>query len=203
MIRQVKRFFYYNAVAILVAVQLVVLINYWYFIYRNITTAAINDTIVYQGKLVDSTSVAIDDGNYKMRFRIYDAATTGTLLWSEAWDGSDQNPNTGGTQGSTVSLSGGVFTAELNSLCSSWTNSNATCVVSGSGADFNTASLYLQVELDVDGNGAYEEIFTPRKRFSSTAYAMNADKLDGNDVGTTGTVIPLLSTANYWSGGQF
>ena len=40
-------------------------------------------TINYQGKLTDASGVALN-GYYNMEFRIYDAASGGTLLWSES-----------------------------------------------------------------------------------------------------------------------
>ena len=191
---KIKKAFLYNFVAAIIAFQVIVLFNYWLFIYRNVTQAAINDTIAYQGKIVDSNSVAPPDGEYNMRFAIYDAATAGTLLWTETWNGTDQ-----GVSSDTVTVTDGVFTVELNSLCGSWTG--GTCASNG-GVDFDANSLFLQVELDVDGNDAYEEVFLPRKRFTSTAFSMNADKVDGKDVGTSGNKIPLLDAVNTWSGLQ-
>jgi hypothetical protein len=191
--RRAKKILFYNLIVIIVAIQVVALLNYWFLIYRNIVEASINDTIVYQGKVVtSSTSVAIDDGEYNMRFVVYDAETSGNALWTEVWDGTNQ-----GVDSAQVTITDGFFTVELNALCGSWTG--GSCASNG-GVDFNTSSLFLQVEMDVDGNDAYEEIFTPRKQFSATAYAMNTDTLDGYDVGTFGDAIPLLSADNIWSG---
>ncbi len=47
---------------------------------------AIPQQINYQGKLTDDTGVALD-GSYDLVFRIYDAPTGGTLLWSETHSG--------------------------------------------------------------------------------------------------------------------
>lgn len=189
----IKKIVWGNVAAVVIAIQVVLLGNYWYFIYNNITNAAINNTIVYQGKLVDTNSVPIPDGSYNMKFSIYNAVSGGTLLWTETWNNTNQ-----GIAASRVTVTKGLFTIDLNSLCGDWTAAGS-CDSNG-GVDFNTSSLYLQIELDRDLNGAYEEVFAPRKRFSSTAYAMNADKLDGYDTGTTGGVIPLLNTNNTWTG---
>ncbi len=43
---------------------------------------AVPSTINYQGKLTDASGVALN-GYYSMEFRIYDAPTGGTLLWTE------------------------------------------------------------------------------------------------------------------------
>jgi hypothetical protein len=41
-------------------------------------------TISYQGVLVDNNGVVVADGTYNASFRIYDAASAGNLLWTEA-----------------------------------------------------------------------------------------------------------------------
>lgn len=210
MIQKVKKVIAYNIVVGIVALQVIALLNYWYFIYNNITNAAINETIVYQGRIVDANSVAIEDGSYSMLFRIYDAETGGNLLWEEHWDGITVQNSTTAPQ---VSVVDGLFTVDLNGVCQNWTTGG--CAVQTGGVDFTTGNLYLQVCLDADGdaetnndvdcdgpNSAYEEKFSPRKRFSSIAYAMNADKIDGEDIVTEGGNIPLLNYNNIWEGVQ-
>ncbi len=161
-------------VAIIIGVQLALLLSYFYSFYKNRLFAeeSIRDTLTYQGKVTNSDGVPPPDGQYNMRFRIYDQASGGNLLWTETWDGTSQ-----GIAGSKVTVSEGVFTAELNSLCGNWVGDCAT----NGGVTFRTDSFYLQVELDYNSDGSYEEIFTPRKRFTATPYAMNADKFDGYD----------------------
>lgn len=192
-----KRFFIYNLIVFVVAFQIVLLVNYWFFIFQHSASANINETIVYQGQLADPNGNPVSDGVYHMRFSVYNAYTNGTLLWTETWNGSDQDPITGGVQGSTVSVTGGVFSIELNSLCGDWI---ASCASNG-GVSFNEGVIYLQVELDVDQNGVFEEIFSPRKRFSSAAYTHNADNVSGVGVGSSGSAIPLFTALeNAWSG---
>ena len=161
-------------VILLLGIQLSFLISYWYFLYKDRiwATEGIRDTLTYQGKITNADGVPPPDGLYNMRFRIYDQAASGTLLWSEIWDGTNQ-----GLAGSKVQVTGGIFTVELNSLCGNWVGA---CSSNG-GVSFTSDSFYLQVELDYDGNGTFEEVFTPRKRFTATPYSMNADKLDGHD----------------------
>lgn len=60
--------------------------------------AAVPKLLTYQGLLKDSAGNFLT-GTYSMTFKIYDAATAGTELWSE-------------TQ-STVSVSSGRFTVQL------------------------------------------------------------------------------------------
>lgn len=192
---KIKKFAFYNVVILLITVQLVIVINYWYFVFKNIGQASINDTISYQGKLVDSNGAAVPDGDYNMEFDVYTALATGTPVWTERWDGTSQNGHTG----SQVTVVDGIFSVDLNSLCADWTA--GTCVTSG-GVDFNSNSLYLEVKFDSDTNGSMDQTFTPRKRFSSVAYSMNSAKLDGKLIGTSGNSIPLLDGDNTWSGAE-
>lgn len=43
--------------------------------------ADIPKAISYQGKVTDSGGTPVADGNYTMRFRLYDAATGGMVQW--------------------------------------------------------------------------------------------------------------------------
>src|SRR4030042_1257911 len=158
----------------LIGLQIALLLTYLYFIYKDklFATEGIRDTLTYQGKITNADGVPPPDGLYNLRFRIYDQSSSGTLLWTETWDSTNQ-----GVAGSKVTVTDGVFTVELNSLCGNWVGGCA----SNGGITFATDSFYLQVELDYDANGSFEEIFTPRKRFTATPYSMNADKLDGQD----------------------
>ncbi len=61
--------------------------------------AEIPQVISYQGKATDSGGTPVADDNYTMRFRIYNAASGGTLRW----DSSNR----------TVAVSGGVFNVLL------------------------------------------------------------------------------------------
>ena len=60
-----------------------------------VAAADIPKVIGYQGRITDNSGVPVADGTYTMRFRIYTAATGGTLLW----DSSNQS----------VTLAGGIF----------------------------------------------------------------------------------------------
>src|SRR4030042_1134073 len=158
----------------LIGLQIALLLTYLYFIYKDklFATEGIRDTLTYQGKITNADGVPPPDGLYNLRFRIYGQASSGTLLWTEVWDSTNQ-----GAGGSKVQVTEGIFTVELNSLCGNWVGSCA----SNGGITFATDSFYLQVELDYDANGSFEEIFTPRKRFTATPYSMNADKIDGTN----------------------
>ncbi|MBP9850479.1 MAG: hypothetical protein KBC47_02195, partial [Candidatus Peribacteraceae bacterium] len=122
--------------------------------------AGIYKPINYQGKLSSTGGIAITNGQYNMRFKIFSDPTGGVALWTETWNGSSQR----------VTSTGGLFSIALGSITT----------MTGS-VDFNSDSLYLQVEFDPGNDGTYEEVFIPRRRFASVPYAHNANTLDGLD----------------------
>ena len=63
----------------------------------------INQTINFQGKVVNTNGTNVSDGNYNMIFELYDASAAGSQLWTETW-------NSGTSQ---VSLTDGVFRVAL------------------------------------------------------------------------------------------
>jgi hypothetical protein len=64
-----------------------------------VANAEIPQIVGYQGRVTDNAGNPVADGNYTMRFRIYDDPVAGTPLW----DSNDQS----------VALSGGVFSVLL------------------------------------------------------------------------------------------
>ena len=61
--------------------------------------AEIPKMISYQGRITDSGGTPVPDGSYDMRFRIFDAATGGTVQWNSGVF--------------SVDISGGVFNVLL------------------------------------------------------------------------------------------
>jgi hypothetical protein len=47
-------------------------------------TAAVPGTMNYQGRLTNAAGQNVTDGNYNVRFSLYDAASAGTVLWAES-----------------------------------------------------------------------------------------------------------------------
>jgi hypothetical protein len=92
---QEEKMFKRNIIAVTSAV---LLICGWLF------GAGVPETIKYQGMLTTPSGDAVDDGDYEVVFRIYDASSGGTVLW------------TSGTH--TVSVSEGLFTCEIGSMVS-------------------------------------------------------------------------------------
>jgi hypothetical protein len=126
--------------------------------------------INYQGRLADATGTAKPDGQYNMKFRIYSAASGGTLLWSEVRETTNR-----------VTVTNGQFNVQLGA------------VTTIPDSVFSADSTYFEVELPTPATatcstascGAYTEgAMTPRQAVSSAAYALqanNASTVDGID----------------------
>jgi len=123
--------------------------------------AAINERINYQGKLTDSTGVAVTNGDYRMYFRLYTTETsaTTTAIWQE-----DRSTDTGDL----ITLTSGLFSVMLGSS-TTFTN-----------VDFNQ-TLYLGVEICGISSGAKscDGEMTPRKMIGAVPAAFESKKLSG------------------------
>ena len=115
----------------------------------------INKQIPYQGTLKTSSGIKVTDGDYDMVFKIYNASTNGTTLWT----GTHTAAN-----GNAVTVTDGVFSVLLGSG-----TGNAMSL------DFNDDTYYLGVKIGSDSE------MTPRKRVGASGYAFNTDTLDGID----------------------
>ncbi len=124
-------------------------------------TGDINREITYQGKLINSLGQAVTSTPLSFKFELYNTSSGGSPIssWSE-------------TQ--SVSVSNGIFSATLgasSTLPQDIFSANST--------------VYLQVYLDTDNNGIFEEAFTPRKKLTATPYAFNSETLGGFKATTT------------------
>lgn len=139
-------------------------------------TAGIFKQINFQGKVVNKTvGTNVTNGAYDFTFKLYDAASAGSLLWTENWTSANQ-----------ITVTDGIFRASLGSITA----------LPGS-VDFNTDNLFL----DITFNG---ETMTSRVQFTAVPYAFNARKVAGLTVtDTTGTFTltagKTLSVANTLS----
>lgn len=120
--------------------------------------AAFNPEINYQGKLTNNSNVAVADGQYHMRFRLYTAVTGGTLVHLE---------DRSNVVGDRVSVANGLFSVMLGS------SSPLTSV------NFDQP-LWLEVEVGGTGSSSWETL-TPRKRLGAVPAAFVAGTLDGLD----------------------
>ena len=113
------------------------------------TLAAPAYTINYQGKITNTSGVAVADGTYDVEFKLYDAPTGGSTLWTETLTGANQ-----------VQVTNGLFSVMLGST---------TPLTS---VDFNQ-DLYLGVNFNSDGE------MSPRKPLGTVPSAFEARQLGG------------------------
>lgn len=143
--------------------------------------------INYQGRLTNSSGTAMPDGSYNMTFRLYSAASGGTATWTEVRDTTNR-----------VTVTGGQFAVQLGS------------VTALSPSIFTSQPLYLEVELpsvatatcSTAACASYTEgPMTPRQNLASSAYAMNADTIDGIDSSSLARIDAsnTFSSANTFS----
>ena len=125
--------------------------------FVGVSARAVPLFVNYQGSLVDKTTGnPVTDPGLPMTFRIYDAESGGNILWEEYH--------------ASVSIQDGIYNVLLGN--------GTTLVGSFDPALFSEDSRWL--EIWVDG-----ELFTPRQRLTSVAYAFtavsaaDADTVDG------------------------
>ena len=116
-------------------------------------SAQFNPEINYQGKLTDSTGMAVPDGTYNMNFWLVPTSggATSTAVWSEV--------RTGGNQ---VQVVNGLFSVMLGDV--------STLV----GVDFDQV-LYLAVEIGGTGSPSWDGELLPRKILGAVPVAFYAD----------------------------
>lgn len=136
----------------------------------------------FQGRLADSAGNIVANGTYNMRFKIYNQqAPGGTSQWSE-----DRLVSAG--QG--VTVTNGQFSVQLGS------------VTSLPASVFASNSRYFEVELPTPATATSsspswtENPMTPRNQLATSAYAYNAETLDGID----GAAFGQLGATQGWTG---
>jgi hypothetical protein len=125
----------------------------------------------YQGRVADSTGTGLGTGtpiNRKILFRIYDASTAGTKLWSEE---------------QTVILSNGEFTVLLGQGIAATYNAVSEAALHIPLDTLFTSSgvgRYLGVTVDNGDNtfNASDVEITPRQQITTTAYSFRARAAD-------------------------
>lgn len=135
--------------------------------------AAINPTINFQGRLLNSQGAVVADGYYNIQFKIYQGGlgTTagnpgGTLSWTEDWTNA---------AGKGVQVKNGYMSVELGTVNPFGTQVNW---------DYDTLWLSMNIGntnvscTPISSCGLDGEM-VPMKRLSSSPYAMNAGALGG------------------------
>jgi hypothetical protein len=131
-------------------------------------TQGIPYRINFQGRLADATGAALPDGSYNIKFRIWDALTSGTNLWEEDRVRSATDDR--------IAITNGLFSVQFGEL---------TALPA---SVFSTSSQrYLEIELPSVATGSCssngcasftEGPFTPRQPLASSPYAYNAISTD-------------------------
>ncbi len=147
-------------------------------LFFNVThaQAGINQTISFQGRLLDKNGQPVPEGYYNIQFKIYQDGSgaaagnpDGTLKWTEAYVNNGSN---GG-----VYVKNGYLSVDLGSK-----------TAFGSSIDWNQSTLWLS--MNIAGSSATCSTFgtspcvadgemTPMKRLTASPYALNAGKLNG------------------------
>src|SRR5687768_193207 len=100
----------------------------------------------YQGRLTDNLSAA--SGTYQMQFALYDAASAGSQIGATI-------------ENSAVTVTGGVFTTELDFGLAAFTGSER----------------YIEIRVRRNSSESYVAL-TPRQRVTSVPYAVRAASAD-------------------------
>lgn len=129
--------------------------------------AAVPDRINFQGKLLDTNNVP-RNGSYGMTFRVWDAPSGGTEIWTE-------------TQGS-VSVTNGVFSVQLG----------ASSPLSAS--VFDSATRYLEVEIGGETASTRQRFATSPYAFRANV----ADDLVAGDTNYIQNTATLQSGSTFY-----
>lgn|GEM_PF-5882032 len=143
------------------------------------TDAATNNTINFQARLETAAGAIAPDGNYNVEFKLYDASTSGTLLWTEDWLNSATNG---------IHTTNGYLTANLGSITAFPTTINWDQQLYITMNIGNTSSCTITTNFTSDCSGDGE--MTPRLRLTGVPYAFRAGQLAqyNNTTGYTSTL---------------
>lgn len=142
-----------------------------FLLFLTPTSAAINNQINYQGKLLDGAGNAVADGTYNMHFRLCSDSVCTAAVFDEAYVGANK-----------VAVTNGLFSVMIGSVSSTLDS-----------VDFNRV-LYLEVNIGGTSTPAFEMLL-PRKILGSVPNAFNAQKLDG----LASSSLAVLTRANTYT----
>ncbi|HXR49924.1 MAG TPA: hypothetical protein VN778_02765, partial [Verrucomicrobiae bacterium] len=138
------------------------------------TSAAVADTINFQAKLETSDGAIANDGDYNVEFKIYNAASGGTALWTEDYLNSASHG---------VHVVNGYLTVNLGSI---------TAFPSTMAWD---QSLYITMNIGgTGGSASWDGEMSPRLQLTSVPYAFQAKSASQLQVSSGGNVGTLSFT---------
>jgi parallel beta-helix repeat protein len=119
--------------------------------------AATTDNLNFQARLQTSPGAIATDGNYNVEFKLYDATTGGTLLWTETRD------YNGGAPDHRVRVANGYLTVNLGDVTAFPTNMPWD------------QQLYLTMNIGGTGtSNSWDGEMSPRLKLTAVPYAFNA-----------------------------
>jgi hypothetical protein len=164
----------------------------------SVAEAAFNPQINYQGKLTNSSNVAVPDGSYNIEFKLYTVPTGGSPIWTETWCLGAACSGTG--TDNRIQVSSGLFSTLLGST------------TDFTGVDFDQ-TLYLGVNIGGTGSTpSWDGEMAPRKKLGAVPaafVAQSAAQLNGLDstqflrsdaVNSTSTSNPFVRLTQAGSG---
>ena len=156
-----------------------------------VVSAAPNLQINYQGKLTNTSDVAVANGSYNLRFKLCTGSTCaagGDPIWTETFCYSPDSGSTCDGTGSDqrVSVANGLFSTMLGSITSL------------SSINFNQ-TLYLEVNVGGSGATPSWETLTPRKILGTVPAAFESVKLGGSTWAAPGAIGGTTAAAGTFS----
>lgn len=152
---------------------------------NNVVNAAPNAVLNFQARLMTNTGQLIPDGFYNAEFRLYDAASSGNLLWTETYY--DSNGVTAGND-NRIRVQNGYLTANLGSL-----------TAFGSSIDWSQ-QLWLSINIGGTAQTAtptWDGEMNPRLQVTAVPYAFaaeTAENVKSTDVDSTDSADVNIST---------
>ncbi len=139
------------------------------FLLLSPPASAAPTTMNFQGRLLDTTGTPVADGLYNMQFKLYDASSGGTLLWSEIRENNSSDYR--------IQVTNGLFTAKLGER-----TALSASLFSGNSVYFEiTQATPATATCNTASCASWESPMAPRHQLSTSAYAFNSETLDGLD----------------------
>lgn len=172
---------------VLVAVAIAILLGGLFALFEPVTTSALTTVptkINFQGRLTDSSGNIVANGSYNVKFLLYTVSSGGTSVWNETRENNGTDTR--------VVVTNGLFSVQLG---------DATSIPASL---FSSGNLYLEIVMatpatatcSTAGCASWESAMSPRNPLATSAYAFNAETLDGIDSSAFGQ----LSANNLFTG---
>jgi hypothetical protein len=148
------------------------------------TSAAINNTMNFQARLLQNSGAVVPDGYYNAQFKIYSVSSGGSALWTETYY--DSNGAAAGND-NRVRVVNGYLTVNLNSINNDWT-------AGGTGITNWDQDMWLGMNIGDTTQIAtptWDGEMSPRMKLTAVPYAFqakSATQVQASNSGFTGTL---------------